>query len=349
MQSGAGITAHLAGLPSGKLLIGTFALIIISFYSGTLFGERRLVYTPGSVVGNQNELTWLPNRISVPSERQVPEDGMHVCPQEFSELIPCHNRSFSRMSFKDLNYERKEDLEKHCPPLKVQPFCLVPPPAGYRISVRWPKSREFVWRVNVNHSKLAEVKGGQNWLHENGSMWWFPGGGTHFKHGAQEYIERAGLPCFSTREDFPATHSQYGNDVATHFGGDASPFYRVSKIVRDEIQQAIHNLKWQREEERMSHFLKKERMCQLKALRHLLPIWTTEAKPHVVKETSNANHLRVGTLKYISHAEKKQQYEYSKRRHRRSSLLDSSSSSSSSSSLDYTPPISTKSRCIYKC
>ncbi|MCO5597816.1 hypothetical protein L7F22_051900 [Adiantum nelumboides] len=192
MQSGSGITAHLAGLPSGKLLIGTFALIIISFYFGTLFGERRLVYTPGSVVGNQNEHTWLPNRISVPSERQVLEDGMHVCPQEFSELIPCHNRSFSRMSFKGLNYERKEDLEKHCPPLKDQPFCLVPPPAGYRIPVRWPKSREFVWRVNVNHSKLAEVKGGQNWLHENGSMWWFPGGGTHFKHGAQEYIERLG-------------------------------------------------------------------------------------------------------------------------------------------------------------
>jgi Putative S-adenosyl-L-methionine-dependent methyltransferase len=42
----------------------------------------------------------------------------------------------------------------------------------------------------VNHSRLAEVKGGQNWVHEKGKIWWFPGGGTHFKHGASEYIER---------------------------------------------------------------------------------------------------------------------------------------------------------------
>lgn len=182
----------IAGLPSGKLLIGTFALVIISFYSGTLFGERRLVYTPGSVVGIRSEHTWLPNRISIPDSRQVPENGLHVCPQEFAELIPCHNRPFSRSSSTSLDYERKEDLEKHCPPLKDLPFCLVPPPLNYQIPIRWPKSRDFVWRANVNHSKLAEVKGGQNWVHENGSMWWFPGGGTHFKHGAEEYIERLG-------------------------------------------------------------------------------------------------------------------------------------------------------------
>jgi len=42
----------------------------------------------------------------------------------------------------------------------------------------------------VNHTHLAEVKGGQNWVHEKDQLWWFPGGGTHFKHGAADYIER---------------------------------------------------------------------------------------------------------------------------------------------------------------
>ena len=122
--------------------------------------------------------------------RDIPSDGINVCPQELAELIPCHNRSFSRSVSKSVDLERKEDFERKCPPREEQPFCLVPPPQGYRIPIRWPKSRDFVWKSNVNHSKLAEVKGGQNWVHENGSMWWFPGGGTHFKHGAEEYIER---------------------------------------------------------------------------------------------------------------------------------------------------------------
>lgn len=186
------ITSHLTGLPSGKLLIGTLALIIISFYSGTLFGERRLVYTPEPEGAIGSEQTWLPNRISVPDSHRIPEGGMNVCPQELAELVPCHNRSFSKTLSKSLNLERKEDLERHCPPPEKRPFCLVPPPRGYQVPIRWPKSRDFVWRNNVNHSRLAEVKGGQNWVHENGSMWWFPGGGTHFKHGAEEYIERLG-------------------------------------------------------------------------------------------------------------------------------------------------------------
>ncbi|KAH7293094.1 hypothetical protein KP509_28G011600 [Ceratopteris richardii] len=192
MYSYQGPCAYLVTPPSWKLLIAVCALIMFSFYSGTLFGERRLVYTPGSVVNVPNEPTWLPNKIAVPKVRQVPGDGMYVCPREYTELIPCHNRTYSRISLKTLDYDRKEDLEKHCPPLMDQPFCLVPPPVGYQIPIRWPKSRDFVWRTNVNHSKLAEVKGGQNWVHENGSMWWFPGGGTHFKHGAEQYIERLG-------------------------------------------------------------------------------------------------------------------------------------------------------------
>uniref|UniRef100_A0A6N2K8U9 Methyltransferase n=1 Tax=Salix viminalis TaxID=40686 RepID=A0A6N2K8U9_SALVM len=37
-----------------------------------------------------------------------------------------------------------------------------------------------------------QFKGGQNWVHEKDKLWWFPGGGTHFKHGAADYIERLG-------------------------------------------------------------------------------------------------------------------------------------------------------------
>ncbi|VFQ78029.1 unnamed protein product [Cuscuta campestris] len=122
----------------------------------------------------------------------IPETGVNVCPQEFNEHIPCHDASYIKELVPKLDLTRKEELERHCPPLERRLFCLVPPPVDYKIPIRWPISRDYVWRSNVNHSHLAEVKGGQNWVHEKDQLWWFPGGGTHFKHGASEYIQRLG-------------------------------------------------------------------------------------------------------------------------------------------------------------
>lgn len=113
-----------------------------------------------------------------------------MCPLQFNEHIPCHNVNYTNTLLPNLDQSRKEELEPHCPPLNKRLFCLIPPPDDYKVPVKWPFSRDYVWRSNVNHSRLAEVKGGQNWVHEKGKLWWFPGGGTHFKHGASEYIER---------------------------------------------------------------------------------------------------------------------------------------------------------------
>jgi hypothetical protein len=119
----------------------------------------------------------------------VPDHGVDVCPLEYNEYVPCHDGAYIS-SLKSLDTSRHVDLESICPPWEKRLFCLVPPPNDYKIPIRWPTSRDYVWRSNVNHSHLAEVKGGQNWVHEKGKLWWFPGGGTHFKHGASEYIER---------------------------------------------------------------------------------------------------------------------------------------------------------------
>lgn len=120
----------------------------------------------------------------------IPESGMNACPLTFNEYIPCHDLSYVKSIQSSLDLSRREELERHCPPPDKNLFCLVPPPKDYKIPIRWPTSRDYVWRSNVNHTRLAEVKGGQNWVHEKNQLWWFPGGGTHFKHGATEYIER---------------------------------------------------------------------------------------------------------------------------------------------------------------
>ncbi|KAK3029574.1 hypothetical protein RJ639_038325, partial [Escallonia herrerae] len=122
----------------------------------------------------------------------IPETGINICPLTYNEYIPCHDASYIKELLPKLDFSKREELERHCTPPERRLFCLVPPPEDYKIPIRWPTSRDYVWRSNVNHTRLSEVKGGQNWVHEKDQLWWFPGGGTHFKHGASEYIERMG-------------------------------------------------------------------------------------------------------------------------------------------------------------
>ncbi|KAJ3687951.1 hypothetical protein LUZ61_017115 [Rhynchospora tenuis] len=183
-----------------RLLLVVFFLIVASFYAGTLFRSNPsspvvIQSSPSSSTPSQDKLFQFSNKVSLTYRTTpvfVPETGINVCPLHFNEYIPCHDIKYTSTILSNLDQSRKEELEPHCPPLNKRLFCLVPPPDDYKVPIKWPLSRDYVWRSNVNHSRLAEVKGGQNWVHEKGKLWWFPGGGTHFKHGASEYIERLG-------------------------------------------------------------------------------------------------------------------------------------------------------------
>ncbi|GKU87790.1 hypothetical protein SLEP1_g2131 [Rubroshorea leprosula] len=101
------------------------------------------------------------------------------------DYIPClDNWQAIRKLPTTSHYEHRE---RHCP--YEPPTCLVPLPEGYRRSVKWPKSRDKVWYNNVPHTKLAEVKGHQNWVKVSGEYLTFPGGGTQFTHGALHYVD----------------------------------------------------------------------------------------------------------------------------------------------------------------
>ncbi|CAA3016001.1 probable methyltransferase PMT26 [Olea europaea subsp. europaea] len=102
-----------------------------------------------------------------------------------TDYIPClDNLEAMKNLGSTKHYEHRE---RHCP--DKPPTCLVPLPEGYQRSVEWPTSREKIWYHNVPHTKLAEVKGHQNWVKVSGEYLTFPGGGTQFKHGALHYID----------------------------------------------------------------------------------------------------------------------------------------------------------------
>lgn len=101
------------------------------------------------------------------------------------DYIPClDNWKAIRHLPSTKHYEHRE---RHCP--EEPPTCLVPLPEGYKRPIEWPKSREKIWYYNVPHTKLAQIKGHQNWVKVSGEYLTFPGGGTQFKHGALHYID----------------------------------------------------------------------------------------------------------------------------------------------------------------
>lgn len=118
---------------------------------------------------------------------EVPK-SIPVCDLRYSELIPCLDRNLMYQMKLKLNLSIMEHYERHCPPPERRFNCLIPPPTGYKIPIRWPASRDQVWKANIPHTHLAKEKSDQNWMVVDGEKIKFPGGGTHFHDGADKYI-----------------------------------------------------------------------------------------------------------------------------------------------------------------
>ncbi|KAA8530171.1 hypothetical protein F0562_004880 [Nyssa sinensis] len=118
---------------------------------------------------------------------EVPK-SIPICDMRYSELIPCLDRNLIYQLKLKPNLTLMEHYERHCPPPERRYNCLIPPPVGYKIPIRWPASRDEVWKENIPHTHLAQEKSDQNWMVVSGDKIKFPGGGTHFHKGADKYI-----------------------------------------------------------------------------------------------------------------------------------------------------------------
>ncbi|WOL08708.1 hypothetical protein Cni_G17461 [Canna indica] len=71
---------------------------------------------------------------------------LDFCPPEYENYVPCYNNVSENFDLADpvvpIVYERKclGDTEKGC---------LILPPRNYRIPLRWPSGRDFIWKDNV--------------------------------------------------------------------------------------------------------------------------------------------------------------------------------------------------------
>ncbi|KAF6137206.1 hypothetical protein GIB67_030970 [Kingdonia uniflora] len=133
-----------------------------------------------------------------------------VCDMTYSEFIPCLDRNVNYQLNLKLDFKLMEHYERHCPPPERRYNCLIPPPVGYKIPIRWPTSRDEVWKANVPHTHLAEEKSVQRWMEKKGNKITFPGGGTHFHNGADKYIE-----AIARMLKFPRDKLNNGGNIRT--------------------------------------------------------------------------------------------------------------------------------------
>ncbi|KAJ4834294.1 hypothetical protein Tsubulata_028304 [Turnera subulata] len=133
-----------------------------------------------------------------------------VCDDQHTELIPCLDRHLIYQTRLKLDLTLMEHYERHCPLPERRYNCLIPPPPGYKVPIKWPKSRDEVWKVNIPHTHLATEKSDQNWMVVKGERIVFPGGGTHFHYGADKYIA-----SLANMLDFPNNILNNGGKLRT--------------------------------------------------------------------------------------------------------------------------------------
>ncbi|KAK8549440.1 hypothetical protein V6N13_027193 [Hibiscus sabdariffa] len=137
--------------------------------------------------GNGTEIETETNKEDAKSTFKVKKFGL--CDESMREYIPCLDNVEAIKRLKST--KNGERFERHCPENGTGLNCLVPPPKGYRPPIPWPRSRDEVWFSNVPHSRLVDDKGGQNWISRKGKdKFKFPGGGTQFIHGADQYLDQ---------------------------------------------------------------------------------------------------------------------------------------------------------------
>ncbi|GAB4830541.1 hypothetical protein Ancab_020305 [Ancistrocladus abbreviatus] len=178
------------------VLLITIIFGCVYIYSGNHGGSTvklrsKSLMNLGSSLGGDGEVD--SSTISVEDgEDDVALKSIPVCDHRQSELIPCLDRNFIYQTRLKLDLTLMEHYERHCPPPERRYNCLIPPPKGYKIPVKWPRSRDEVWKANIPHTHLATEKSDQNWMVVRGDKIAFPGGGTHFHYGADKYLRHIG-------------------------------------------------------------------------------------------------------------------------------------------------------------
>ncbi|KAL8112781.1 hypothetical protein AgCh_020183 [Apium graveolens] len=153
-------------------------LCAFSFYLGKVYcpeKDRIVANGIGKAVKSSNA--------AVPM--QVKSVSFPECGIDYQDYTPCTDPN----RWRKYDVHRLTFMERHCPPLFERKVCLVPPPDGYKVPIKWPTSKNECWYRNVPYDWINKQKSNQHWLQKEGEKFRFPGGGTMFPNGVGAYVD----------------------------------------------------------------------------------------------------------------------------------------------------------------
>ncbi|PKA45973.1 putative methyltransferase PMT21 [Apostasia shenzhenica] len=192
------------------MFLTAIVLCGFSFYLGGIFCYEKnrffsMVSIPTTVARKETTATPL----------QIGPVTFADCGANYQDYTPCTDpRRWRRYG----NY-RLSFMERHCPPMSERKDCLVPPPAGYKIPIRWPQSKDQCWYRNVPYDWINNQKSNQHWLKKEGEKFLFPGGGTMFPDGVSKYVDLMEKLIPEMKDGTVRTAIDTGCGVAS-WGGD---------------------------------------------------------------------------------------------------------------------------------
>lgn len=152
----------------------------LSFYLGGIYSFEK-----NSFLSKVSMAAFMTRRETAVASLHIEPIAFPDCGISFQDYTPCTDpKRWRRYG----NY-RLSFMERHCPPMNERKECLVPPPAGYKLPIRWPQSKSECWYRNVPYDWINNQKSNQHWLRKDGEKFLFPGGGTMFPNGVSEYVD----------------------------------------------------------------------------------------------------------------------------------------------------------------
>ncbi|KAL1834359.1 hypothetical protein ACET3Z_004010 [Daucus carota] len=161
----------------------TVLLVVLcgfSFYLGKIYCPEK-----DRIVANDVAKAVPSSKAVVPVSMQVKSVSFPDCGVDYQDYTPCTDPK----RWRKYGVHRLTFMERHCPPLFERKECLVPPPDGYKVPIKWPTSKNECWYRNVPYDWINKQKSNQHWLQKEGEKFHFPGGGTMFPNGVGAYVD----------------------------------------------------------------------------------------------------------------------------------------------------------------
>ncbi|XP_047325726.1 probable methyltransferase PMT21 [Impatiens glandulifera] len=153
--------------------------------------------------------------IAITSVQKIKPISFPQCSIDYQDYTPCTDPK----RWRKYGLHRLTFMERHCPPAFDRKECLVPPPKGYKVPIKWPQSKNQCWYRNVPYNWINKVKSNQNWLRKEGERFLFPGGGTMFPNGVSKYVDSMEALIPEMKDGTVRTAIDTGCGVAS-WGGD---------------------------------------------------------------------------------------------------------------------------------